>query len=69
MENIMGFLKGKRAVIVGVASPRSIAWGIANAMHEQGAELASCAFIIELGFLNGRQRLGDCVINSLIKYA
>jgi enoyl-[acyl-carrier protein] reductase I len=36
----MGFLKGKRALIVGVASPRSIAWGIANAMHEQGAELA-----------------------------
>jgi enoyl-[acyl-carrier protein] reductase I len=38
--NTMGFLKGKRALIVGVASPRSIAWGIANAMHEQGAELA-----------------------------
>ena len=36
----MGFLKGKRALIVGVASPRSIAWGIANAMAEQGAELA-----------------------------
>jgi enoyl-[acyl-carrier protein] reductase I len=36
----MGFLKGKRALIVGVASPRSIAWGIANAMFEQGAELA-----------------------------
>ncbi|MEE4293067.1 MAG: enoyl-ACP reductase [Xanthomonadales bacterium] len=36
----MGFLDGKRALIVGVASPRSIAWGIAEAMHEQGAELA-----------------------------
>lgn len=36
----MGFLKNKRALIVGVASPRSIAWGIAKAMHEQGAELA-----------------------------
>ncbi|NNE04822.1 MAG: enoyl-ACP reductase [Xanthomonadales bacterium] len=36
----MGFLKGKKALIVGVASPRSIAWGIANAMHEQGAEMA-----------------------------
>ena len=35
----MGFLEGKRALIVGVASPRSIAWGIAEAMHEQGAEL------------------------------
>jgi enoyl-[acyl-carrier protein] reductase I len=36
----MGFLQGKRALIVGVASNRSIAWGIAEAMHEQGAELA-----------------------------
>lgn len=36
----MGFLSGKRALIVGVASKRSIAWGIAEAMHRQGAELA-----------------------------
>ena len=36
----MGFLDGKRALIVGVASNRSIAWGIARAMHQQGAELA-----------------------------
>ncbi len=36
----MGFLQGKRALITGVASNRSIAWGIAEAMHQQGAELA-----------------------------
>lgn len=36
----MGFLKGKRVLIVGLASNRSIASGVANAMHEQGAELA-----------------------------
>ncbi len=36
----MGFLSGKRALIVGVASNRSIAWGIAQAMHREGAELA-----------------------------
>jgi enoyl-[acyl-carrier protein] reductase I len=36
----MGFLAGKRALIVGVASNRSIAWGIARAMHREGAELA-----------------------------
>lgn len=33
-------LNGKRALIVGVASNRSIAYGIAQAFHEQGAELA-----------------------------
>jgi len=36
----MGFLKGKRALIVGLATDRSIAWGIAKAMHAQGADLA-----------------------------
>ncbi len=36
----MGMLDGKRILIVGVASKRSIAWGIAQAMHRQGAALA-----------------------------
>ncbi|MEL7448870.1 MAG: enoyl-ACP reductase [Pseudomonadota bacterium] len=36
----MGFLTGRRALIVGLASQRSIAWGIAQAMHREGAELA-----------------------------
>jgi len=33
-------MKGKRGLIMGVANERSIAWGIARAMHEAGAELA-----------------------------
>lgn len=36
----MGFLQGKRALIVGLASNRSIAWGIAQTMRREGAELA-----------------------------
>ncbi|KTD48609.1 enoyl reductase [Legionella rubrilucens] len=36
----MGFLNGKKALIVGLASNRSIAYGIAKAFHEQGAQLA-----------------------------
>ncbi|MFK8068989.1 MAG: SDR family oxidoreductase, partial [Gammaproteobacteria bacterium] len=36
----MGFLEGKNALIVGVASNRSIAYGIAKAMHREGANLA-----------------------------
>jgi enoyl-[acyl-carrier protein] reductase I len=36
----MGFLTGKRVLIVGVASKLSIASGIAAAMHREGAELA-----------------------------
>ncbi len=36
----MGFLQDKRILITGVASNRSIAYGIAKAMHREGAELA-----------------------------
>jgi len=36
----MGFMQGKRVLIVGLASNRSIAWGIAQAMHREGADLA-----------------------------
>ncbi|WBU55483.1 enoyl-ACP reductase FabI [Paracoccus sediminicola] len=33
-------LKGKRGLVMGVANDRSIAWGIARALADQGAELA-----------------------------
>jgi len=49
----MGFLQGKRALIAGLASNRSIAWGIAQAMHREGAELA---------FTFQNERLKDRVI-------
>jgi enoyl-[acyl-carrier protein] reductase I len=48
----MGFLAGKRALITGVASERSIAWGIAQAMAREGASLA---------FTYQTERLGERV--------
>jgi enoyl-[acyl-carrier protein] reductase I len=36
----MGFLTGKKLLITGVLSNRSIAYGVARACHQQGAELA-----------------------------
>ncbi len=36
----MGFLAGKRILVTGIASNRSIAYGIAKAMYREGAELA-----------------------------
>ena len=47
----MGFLEGKRALIVGVASNRSIAYGIAKAMQEGdtatqvATKLVSCSMV------------------------
>jgi enoyl-[acyl-carrier protein] reductase I len=35
----MGLLEGKNALVFGVANDHSIAWGIARAFHEQGAEV------------------------------
>lgn len=40
MSQIKGLMTGKRGLIMGVANDRSIAWGIAKALHDQGAELA-----------------------------
>ena len=35
-----GWMKGKRGLIMGLANDRSLAWGIARALGDQGAELA-----------------------------
>ena len=40
MDAQNNFLKGKRGLIMGVANDRSIAWGIAEAAANSGAELA-----------------------------
>ena len=42
-------LEGQKALVVGVANDRSIAWGCANAMHLAGAEIA-------LTYLNDKAR-------------
>ena len=35
-----GIMNGKRGIVMGVANDRSIAWGIAEAVAKQGAEIA-----------------------------
>ncbi len=35
----MGLFDGKRGLVFGVANKNSIAWGISQALHEEGAEL------------------------------
>ncbi|AMN46402.1 enoyl-ACP reductase [Steroidobacter denitrificans] len=52
----MGFLAGKRALIIGLASERSIAYGIAAAMRREGAELA---FSYQERFKDRVERLGQ----------
>jgi len=40
MSDAVPLMEGKRGLIMGVANDRSIAWGIAKACHDHGAELA-----------------------------
>jgi enoyl-[acyl-carrier protein] reductase I len=37
---VAGYMKGKRGLIMGLANDRSLAWGIAKKLREEGAELA-----------------------------
>jgi hypothetical protein len=39
-ETAMGLMTGKRGLIMGLANDKSIAWGIAKAVADEGAELA-----------------------------
>jgi enoyl-[acyl-carrier protein] reductase I len=38
--SVSNLMKGKRGLVMGVANQHSIAWGIAQALHDAGAELA-----------------------------
>jgi enoyl-[acyl-carrier protein] reductase I len=40
MADTKGLMAGKRGLVMGVANNRSIAWGIAKAVREAGAEVA-----------------------------
>jgi enoyl-[acyl-carrier protein] reductase I len=40
MPEVLGLMRGKRGLIMGVANHRSLAWGIAKACHAHGAALA-----------------------------
>ncbi len=39
-----------------------------NLVRQLGAEVSACLFVIELGFLNGRELLDDVPVHTLISY-
>ncbi len=64
MSNNQKLMAGKRGLIMGVANDRSIAWGIAKAVSDQGAELA---FTFQGDALEKRVRpLADSVGSKLV---
>lgn len=60
---------GKRVVIVDdLLATGGTAAATLELVRRIGAEVASLAFIVELSFLNGRERLPDCEIVTLVTY-
>jgi enoyl-[acyl-carrier protein] reductase I len=58
-----GLMAGRRGLIMGVANDHSIAWGIAEALHREGAELA---FSYQAGPVGRRaQGLGESIGSKL----
>jgi enoyl-[acyl-carrier protein] reductase I len=60
----MGLLEGKRALIFGLANDHSIAWGIAQALHREGAEVgfSSVEMLMEKRVKPLAARLGSTFI-------
>ena len=60
----MGLLEGKRALIFGLANDHSIAWGIAQALHREGADVgfSSVEMLIEKRVQPLADRLGSTFV-------
>ena len=60
----MGLLEGRKALIFGVANDHSIAWGIARALHDQGASVgfSSVESLIEKRVRPLAERLGSTFV-------
>jgi len=60
----MGLLDGKTALIFGVANDHSIGWGIANALHEQGASVgfSSVESLVEKRVRPLAERIGSTFV-------
>ncbi len=56
------------AIIDDLIATGGTAAATARLVREQGATIVNCSFVIELNFLHGRAKLGDCRVDSLIAY-
>jgi adenine phosphoribosyltransferase len=59
---------GRYLVVDDVMATGGTAAAVTEIVEKQGAKVAACAFLIELAFLNGRAKLGDHEIISLITF-
>ncbi len=57
------------AIVDDLIATGGTAAATAALVRQQGADLACCAFVVELAFLHGRDRLGECRVESLLEYS
>ena len=63
------FARGQRVLVVDdVIATGGTARAAGQLARQLGASVAGYAFLVELGFLNGRAKLGDAEVLSLIRY-
>jgi adenine phosphoribosyltransferase len=61
--------EGDRVLIVDdLLATGGTAQATANLMTKLGAKVAGYAFVVELGDLGGRKRLGDSLVHALLRY-
>lgn len=64
-----GVLPGERVILVDdLLATGGSALAALGLMEELGAEVAGCHFLVELAFLDGRERLGRVPVSSVISY-
>jgi adenine phosphoribosyltransferase len=60
---------GEKVLIVDdVLATGGTALAATRLVQQLGGEIAGAAFLVELGFLKGRERLGDLPVHSLVRY-
>lgn len=62
--------KGQKVVVVDdLLATGGTAGAACELVKRQGGNVVECAFIVELAFLNGREKMGDIPVHSLISYS
>lgn len=61
--------KGSKVLIVDdLLATGGTVGAVTKLVQDQGADIIGLAFLVELGFLNGREKLGNLPVHSVIKY-